>query len=283
LVVGAIAALLIFQYVSGIEEKAQGDAQLVKVLVAKSDIAKGTPSNGLIDSAAVGLADRRVSDLPAGAVKRPEEIRERLAAIDLPAGTVITKSMFVATNQLTNSNATQLRENMAAVTISSDQVRGVAGLIRQGDYVNMIVKGECGVSPSGQPTVRPLGSSASTGADTSAADTAARQSCAGQLYQKVRILALGQSLGSPVVATAPAGATPSTTAAPSSDLITFEVPIEAAQVITAAGPGSITLALVRPDYEPHVVPVTPVDVPMEGTEGKTPYGGDPEATTTGGQ
>src|SRR4029077_7218144 len=65
LVAGAVAALLIFQYVGGIEEKAQGDAQMVDVVIAKAPITKGAAANDLIAAQAIDIGQRRQVDLPA--------------------------------------------------------------------------------------------------------------------------------------------------------------------------------------------------------------------------
>ncbi|MBK6671688.1 MAG: Flp pilus assembly protein CpaB [Actinobacteria bacterium] len=265
LVVGAVAALLIFRYVGGIEERAQGETQMVSVVIAKAQIPRGADANALIDSGQIAIGSRRRIDVPANAVTRVEDIRGQLAALDLTAGTIISTPMFVSNTQLSDSTASVLREGMVAVTISADQVHGVAGLITQGDYVNMAA-----APTADQPTTGTKAAQQGTG-------------CAGHLYQKVRVLALGRSLGSPVAA-APVqpGETPTTTQAPTSDLITFEVPPEASQQIIAVPTGKIYLTLVRPDYEPK--PIAPSLDPLEllGAAGKTP---EPVAAapTAGGQ
>ena len=248
--VGAVAALLIFRYVGGIEERAQGETQMVSVVIAKAQIPRGADANALIDSGQIAIGSRRRIDVPANAVTRVEDIRGQLAALDLTAGTIISTPMFVSNTQLSDSTASVLREGMVAVTISADQVHGVAGLITQGDYVNMVVTGKC-VTTDGKVGLADEGAAAAPTADQPTTGTKAAQQgtgCAGHLYQKVRVLALGRSLGSPVAA-APVqpGETPTTTQAPTSDLITFEVPPEASQQIIAVPTGKIYLTLVRPE------------------------------------
>ena len=243
LVAGAVAALLIFQYVGGIKEKAQGDAQMVNVVIAKAQIAKGAAANDLIAAKAIDIGERRQVELPTNVVTRPEEIKGQIAQLDLQPGTVITSSMFQSDAALTNSVSQALKENMVAVTISTDQIHSVANLISQGDYVNLTVVGVCKSDPSGKATALDGGAATSTGGtDTSAgAGTAAPGAgttvgCAASLFQKIRILAIGRSLGTGVsspVAT-PGDTTPGTTQAPTSDLITFEVPQEAAQTLQLA-------------------------------------------------
>lgn len=287
LVAGAIAALLIFQYVGGIEEKAQGDAQMVNVVIVKAPVTKGAAANDLIATQAIDIGQRRQVDLPANRITRPEEIKGQIAQIDLEPGMVVTSSMFQSDAALTNSVSTALKPGMVAVTTSTDQVKAVAGLITQGDYVNLTVVASCALDGAGKTTLT-AGSGTGGGSDTGAAAGGAAGatptvSCAASLYQKVRILGIGRSLGTGVstpVATPGDSTAPATTIAPTSDLITFEVPQEAAQVIQLAGPGSLYLTLVRKDYQPHPLPATPY-LPTLGANGETPYGVDPETQTEG--
>ena len=71
--------------------------------------------------------------------------------------------------------------------------------------------------------------------------------------------------------------------AASSGLITFLVPPEAAQLITALDPGQMYLTLVGPDYEPAPIPALDLapDTPLPGESGSelTPYG--PDGTAAG--
>ena len=269
LALGVIAAGLIFQYVGGIEDKAAGSAQTVQVLVAIGPIPKGSEATGLVD-----LGARRVADKPQDAITHAEDIKSQIAAINIAPGTIITSSMFVNPNELKDSNAEVLEAGMTAVTMSFDPIKAVAGLLKPGDYVNMITTAKC------------VNGAISTGADAAAAGgaPAAGVDCAGHVYQKIKILAIGRSFGSAVVADPAAGGAPTTTAAPvSSDQITFAVPPEAAQLLSTFSTGSITLTLVRDDYVPHPIPITLVPVQLPGVSGLTPVGGDPELKKSGGQ
>ena len=269
LAVGALAALLIFQYVGGIEEKAQSDAQMVTVVIAKAPIAKGSDAATLLASGAVGTGDRRLAELPSNTIKRVEEIKGQMAQIDIQPGTIITSSMFAADAAMSNGSvSTALKAGMVAVTTSTDQVKSVAGLVTQGDYVNLSISGNC------------TGSGNSYEFTGTAAGSGTNVQCLASVFQKVRILAIGRSLGSSVAAPSADPAAPPTTAAPSSDLITFEVPQAAAQTIQLAGPGTLYMTLVRRDYVPAPLPITPY-IPVDGVSGKTPYGGDPETKTAG--
>lgn len=284
LVAGAIAALLIFQYVGGIEEKAKGDAQLVDVVIAKAQITKGQSADELIASGAIGIGQRRQVELPANRVARPEEIKSQIAQLDLAPGTIITSSMFMSDAAVGESYSSALEPGLVAVTTSADQVKAVAGLVRQGDYVNLTYVGSCRVGASGEQEISTGGGGGGGDTDPNAGAATPATPCAGSVYQKVRILAIGQSLGAGIstpVAT-PGDTAPATTEAPTSDLITFAVPPEAAQVIQFAGPGTLYMTLVRKDYVPVPLPILPA-IPAAGAKGLTPYpDGDP-AAEGGGQ
>ncbi|MEZ5322367.1 MAG: Flp pilus assembly protein CpaB [Microthrixaceae bacterium] len=280
LVAGVLAALLLFQYVGGIEDRANGDAQMVSVVVAKGQISRGAAANDLIAAKVIDMGQRRKVELPANAVARPEEIKGQLAQINIEPGTIITSSMFASEAMTANSVSAALKPGMVAVTTSVDQIHSVAGLITQGDYVNLTIQGQCTLTQEGEPAVK-VGGDASGGGEGAKPDEV--KTCTGSMYQKVRILALGRSLGSsvatPVAASGEAGAV-TTTTAPASDLITFELPPEAAQAVAASGPGSLYLSLVRKDYQPVPLPVNE-NVPLKGVAGQTPYGADPEASPAG--
>ena len=285
LVTGAIAALLIFKYVGGIEEKAQGDAQMVSVVIAKGDIKKGDGATDLIARQVLAVGERRQIDLPANVVTRTDELKSQVAQLDIAPGTVIVSSMFQSDAAITDTVSTALSPGMVATTVSADQVHAVAGFVAQGDYVNLTVIGSCKLGDGGKLQLDGGGvAGGSGGGDTSSATAsgpaASTVSCAASLYQKARILGIGQSLGtgasSPVAA--PGDTTP-TTAAPTSDLITFELPPEAAQRLQLAS--NVYMSLVRKDYQPKPIPIDPYLV-VDGVNGATPYGADPETQTAGG-
>lgn len=273
LIAGALAALLIVRYVSGIEDRAAGDNEVVSVVVAKGNIADNVDSNGLIQAEVLGLGERRKADLPADAVTRLEDIKGQTSRLAISAGTIITSGMFSSEEDLSDSNSALLEDNMVAMTMSSDQVRAVAGLLRPGDYVNVMYQGFCLKSDPTQIAY-----------ETEIEDPEIEvEPCSTLVYQKSRILAIGKSFGetAPAAASGEAvadGSAPTTTEVPASDLITYEIPQEAALLLAHPDVGQVYLTLVRQDYVP-----IPIDGRTRGealgSKGFTPYGGDPEAVT----
>jgi pilus assembly protein CpaB len=245
---GLVAALLLFNYVRGIEDRANNNAKRVDVYVAKTDIPRGTPGETAASDGAIGTAKIPQEFRPASAITTTDEIQKKVALFNIPQNTPIVQDMFVDPAQTQISFRERLKNpEHVAITISVDQVHGVAGFLVPGDEVNIMVKDLAGggLFP-----------------------TAERY-----LYQKVQILAVGQStLLSPGEQTS-SSSTAAATAG--SGLITFNVPPEAAQWIASAQDGGgIYLSLVAEDYTPK--PLPPIDsggtLPGEDPAQLTPYG-----------
>ena len=246
---GLVAALLLFNYVRGIEDRANNNAKRVDVYVAKTDIPRGTPGETAASDGAIGTAKIPQEFRPASAITTTDEIQKKVALFNIPQNTPIVQDMFVDPAQTQISFRQRLKNpEQVAITISVDQVHGVAGFLVPGDEVNMMVidKGQDGGSGFIQGKAR-------------------------YLYQKVQILAVGQStLLSPGEQTA---SSTGAAASAGSGLITFNVPPEAAAWIASAqNSGSIYLSLVAEDYVPK--PLPPIDTnSLPGESGQlTPYG-----------
>jgi len=252
IVVGAIAALLILRYVGSVQDKASSDNHLVPVVVATGDVAKGTNANDAISQGLIEIRNRRQADLPTNVVTRIENIKGMVSTIDISPGSMITAAEFSQANDLSSSDSNQLDPGDVAITVSVDALHSAAGLVQPGDFVNVLVDTANPTNPAiiGEATV----------------------------YQKAKVLAIGTNLGSQVAAPA-GGDTTATTAAPqaASNLVTFEVPAPAAQVLAATSQKSLRLVLVRPDYQVH--PISPYSydptLPLPGDQGHSPYEASP--------
>jgi len=266
--VGAIAAYALFTYVGGIEDNANDNAERVEIYKIVKDIPKGTFGD---EAFAQGLIERDViarEYRPGTAITSEGQIKGLVAISDLPANQVVIKQQFVTTTESLSTFSQLLKNNEVAITISVDQVRGVAGLLVPGDFVNMLVATE-NVNPDGTAVVPDAGQLVLT-------------NNARYLYQKVQILAVGQERKlepGETAATNPDGTAVNSTA--SSGLITFAVPADAAQHIASVEPSGIYLTLVPKDYQPE--PLPPLDtaaaLPGESAGQLTPYGpeGRPES------
>ena len=177
--VGAIAAYALFTYVGGIEDEANDNAERVEIFKIVQDIPKGTFGDeaftqGLIESDVIAKEYR-----PATAITDPSQIDGLVAISDLPANQVVVSNQFVSQAESLSTFSSLLKNNEVAVTISTDQIRGVAGLLVPGDFVNLLV------------TVPPTGAAEEGGGAESSG--AVYSQPARVLFQKVQILAVGQT------------------------------------------------------------------------------------------
>jgi len=259
--VGAIAAYALFTYVGGIEDEANNNAKRVEIFKIVQDIPKGTFGDeaflqGLIKRDVIAKEYR-----PASAITDPSQIDGLVAISDLAANQVVVSSQFVSQAESLSTFSSLLKNNEVAITISVDQIRGVAGLLVPGDFVNMLV------------TVTPV---ADEGAPVPEAGEVAYKNPARYLYQKVQILAVGQTRKLEPGETAATNADGTPTAATTSGLITLVVPADAAQRIASVESSGIYLTLVAKDYLPDAL--APLDtsevLPAEDPARLTPYGPD---------
>lgn len=135
----AVAALATFSWLRGVDARAFDGAQLVRVFVVAKDIEAGT-------SGEVALSEGRVKESTIPRKFRPDTALDDLASIGgliaqsrLAANTVLLQGMFVAPEKAQGAFAQGIAEGNVAVSVSVDQVRGVAGLFVPGDNVNIMV------------------------------------------------------------------------------------------------------------------------------------------------
>lgn len=268
-VVGAIAAYALFTYVGGIEDEANDNAERVRIFKIVQDIPKGTFGDeafaqGLIEEDVIAKEYR-----PATAINDPAAIDGLVAISDLPANQVVVSNQFVSQAESLSTFSSLLKNNEVAITVSIDQVRGVAGLLVPGDFVNLMVTGAGAAAPEGEAP------------DGAVSGAAVYTQPARYLFQKVQILAVGQTRKldpGETAATNPDG-TPVTST--TSGMLTFALPATAAQQIASVEGGSFYLTLVPKDYQPTPLPPLDTNAPLPGetADQLTPYGpeGRPES------
>jgi pilus assembly protein CpaB len=214
-VVAAVAALVTYGWLNGVQDRAYDDAKLVRVFKVTKDIEKGTAGEQALQAEAIKSDKAPQEFRPANALTDVNVIRGRVALAKLTAGQILVDGMFVDPRVAQVTAAQRIPAGQVAVTISVDQVKGVAGLLVPGDKVDMMV-------PNG-PALQ-------------------------MLFQNVNILFIGTTA-------APEAGETQAVQASTSNLITFAVPAFAAQkIVQAANAGGIYLALVPPDNQPTPVP-----------------------------
>lgn len=265
IVVGMVAALLVYNYVSSVEDDALGDAKQVPVFLVKQKVLRGTGGN----EAQLAIVQENIPTKfrPDNAITNVEDIAGKVAVTDLVPNQVVVGDMFVdASDPRARASFSERLDQIngtdqVAVTINVDQIRGVAGLIEPGDYVNVSVTEVVQVGNEDDGAV-PEGSEQSDLLFAQQART---------LYQKVRVLAVGQS-ASPLAGQSAEEV--NAAAATNTGQITLIVPSKAAAYIMSVPGSQLYLTLVHEDYEP--VAQEPIDLnallPGEDKEQLTPYG-----------
>lgn len=135
IVLGVIAAIGMKSIVKKDKEARAAAVEPVAILAADKKIRKGAVLSG---------QDCKRNYLPKKYVIRgmiPFNERRRfygkVVNVDLSAGSTIFESQLESSNAESSSARTAVKEGMRAVTLHVDQVSGVAGLIKPGDYVDV--------------------------------------------------------------------------------------------------------------------------------------------------
>jgi pilus assembly protein CpaB len=100
------------------------------VLVATQDI----PARAVISADFLTVVRRSTAEVDSDAISAPKDVVGKFALVSIPAGSLITASKLTSTATL----PAKLAIGMRAVSISIDNVKGVAGLINPGDRVDVI-------------------------------------------------------------------------------------------------------------------------------------------------
>ena len=281
IIIGALGAFLVWNYVNNVEDKVAQDSELVSVYLVAQPIARGT--SGVEAQAYIKKDTIPRKAVPANYITSPQDISGKVALNSLSANQVVLHDMFVdpADPNARQSFAERLNrinnEDQSAITVQVDQVRGVAGLLQPGDHVNIMVREVSQIDPAA-----PLPEGTSPESILFGAQ-------ARYLYQKVEVLAVGQNTvpqpgGAQVAAGDGSLAPANPNAAQDAGLITVIVPTRAAQYIASVESERLYLTLVARDYKPAPQQIIDFNatLPAEDPALLTPYGpAGPESTGEG--
>jgi pilus assembly protein CpaB len=267
-VVGAISAFLVFNYVNSADTRARAGAREVDILKVQTDVEKGLSGREAVQQSKIVHAKIPAEFKPQTAITDESIIADKVAVANYTTGQILVDGMFADAidNQITFAGrvptdcgaidpATNKPEQCVAVTVSVDQVRGVAGLIVPGDLVNVLVVDEATSQAGSNPAPARV------------------------LYQAAKVLFVDKTAvpqPGEVSQTGTNTATPNGQAQTSvnTGLITFEVPAKASQLIASISPDKLYLTLLPPNYTP--VPLSadayPSVLPGEDPAQLTPYG-----------
>ena len=182
------------------QQQAYKNSTLVTVLTAKGVIPRDESAAQAYAQGLIRQTRMPSQFAPAEALTGLGSLKKDVAAYNVPAGEVLVKDMFVSPESVASVAAQTVPKGDVAISVSVDQVHGVAGLIQPGDKVDILV------NLSGDKET--------------------------YLYQAVPVLAVGTTLVSaPGASAAQTGASSSTQAV---NVITFAVPPPAAARIALA-------------------------------------------------
>lgn len=219
LLVAAVAAFANYAYLQSVQDRANDGAKLVRVFIVAKNIDKGVLGQQAVDARLVRPGEIPRKFRPGSAITGTDSIKDKIALTALSAGQVVVNEMFVKPIEAHESFSRAIKAGHVAITISVSDIQGVAGLLVPGDLVNILAKDG--------PNER-------------------------FLFQNVKVIAIGTTAAPRV------GETQAATN-PGSNLITFEVPPQAAAKIALAT--GIYLTLVPPDNQAQPVgPVGPGDL-----------------------
>ena len=133
IVCGALAALLTYLYLSGLQQPTQPTetAKMVAVITPVEDIEAGT----LIQGDMLTEVEVPAEQAPSDAAKSRSQLAGKLARVDLPTGEPILTGQVRTTEGLLSY---RVPEGMRAVTVAIDPIVGVAGFPQPGDRVDVI-------------------------------------------------------------------------------------------------------------------------------------------------
>jgi Flp pilus assembly protein CpaB len=255
-----VAAFSTYNYVSSADERATLDAELLPIYRVDRSIPRGLTFGEARAGGYVREGRIPREDYPSGTAITDADfagLNDQVALIDIPAGQLLVRGLFVdrEQTQVSFSDRLEEREGMVAATFSVDQVHGVAGFIVPGDHINMMITGDAIGDPESVEEEEALPSDG----DTSTVASENSQTT-WHVLQYVEVLAVDTQVQLAVGETTDATTEGDTEATINAGMLTVALSSEDAARLAHmvnVDAGRIYLTLLPPDYVP--TPVTPVD------------------------
>jgi Flp pilus assembly protein CpaB len=144
-VVAVLAAAILIVFLDNYRRSVAAEGQPARVLVANGLIAKGASGEILAGERMVRLVHVRKSDLAAGAITDPAQIRSQVAVQEILPGQQLKAADFTAAREPVGI---KLRAGDRAIALPVDAVHGLSGPVQAGSHVDVLV-GFNGQSTSG--------------------------------------------------------------------------------------------------------------------------------------
>jgi pilus assembly protein CpaB len=143
-----LAAYGVYWYMEDLEKRLD-TTEYGKVIVPKETILVNTR----VTRSMFAVKEVPVAYIHPNAVKNPEEIDDAVTKALLVAGEQLLSDKLVKKGQLGDGLAYQIKEGYRALTIPINQVSGIAGLVKPGDAVDVVVTVNAQRTESDQDTV----------------------------------------------------------------------------------------------------------------------------------
>lgn len=132
LMLGLLAVFLVFVYVRGLERQLYEEVDMQNVIVTREDVAAGTAiEERVIQRIAVPRKYRQPQTFPA-----IEEVAGRVAVVPIPAGSQISGGMLADAGAEALSFEVPRGRRAVAITVTDET--GVGGLVRPGNFVDIV-------------------------------------------------------------------------------------------------------------------------------------------------
>jgi Flp pilus assembly protein CpaB len=129
----AVAVLLAFMH--GYKRSVDVGAEPVTVLVAKTELAKGSSGDQIAEKGLFQATGFKREQVKEGAITDPGELRGLVAAHPLVPGQQLTTADF---SKPTDPVLSKLGDDQRAVTIPLDMAHGMIGQVQAGDHVDIL-------------------------------------------------------------------------------------------------------------------------------------------------
>jgi pilus assembly protein CpaB len=131
-----LGAFLLVQYIQGADERALEGEETVEVLVASTDVPRGTAAEDLAGSVETVLVPAKLQT--PGSVGDLAALEGTYTSVDLVAGEQLLAGRFVAADTLVTLDEFPLPAGMLEVTISLSPERALGGAVRPGEEVALV-------------------------------------------------------------------------------------------------------------------------------------------------
>lgn len=148
LVLAGLAAWAVWNYLQNVENEIVEGQEIVEVYRAGEAIAEGTDGAILLSDFNSGgtlitQSEDQAEDVPVGAITTAEQLNQvltdRVAAGPIAAGSILNESQWASITVNVVPLAEEIPSGKQAMTISTDNIRGINGFVEPGDRINMII------------------------------------------------------------------------------------------------------------------------------------------------